>query len=207
MIVSAVEKPFEKVIVSLRRFVKEVDDFRMAIRLASAIAGVTHDRHDILFALHKAKSSQSSDLRSEGMAIVAKTLAEAQHFEDARKVVEEMVGANTYWKAEACIWIFRFSGEDQDLKVAENAIDDIQTPYLRNEAREDLNLLSKKYHRTGHQNPAKHHSDFLALKALLAEVQSLKEDSHKVRPRFNSVYLRFKTREIIDRVLAETFSQ
>jgi len=191
----------EKVIESLRRLVSEIEDFRLGVRLAAAIASVTKNRSDINLALEKARGHGSKNLRAEAFAIITKTLAEARHFTEARLVASETVGLDAYWTAEAHIWIARFSGDAGDIEAAKTCVFHINTPHIRNEARTDLeNLLHKRPHHTGVHN--KHYSDFKALQAILSGIKGL-EDSHQIVPKFNSAHLRLKAQEIIDRLFAD----
>ena len=193
---------FDRVIASLRQAALDIEDFRLGIRLSAAIASVTHYAADVNLAVEKARVSGSKSLRAEALAIVTKTLAEAMHFAEARLVVLEMEGLDAYWKAEACIWIARFSGSTSDVEAAKLAVSNISSTYLRNEVRADMeNLLRLRHHHTG-ANKNKHHSDFKALQAIMSELKGL-EDSHVVPPHFTSAHLRLKAQEIIARLFAD----
>ena len=193
---------FDNVIASLRQAALDIEDFRLGIRLSAAIASVTHYTADVNLAIEKARGSKSKSLRSEALAIVAKTLAEAMLFDEARLVVSEMEGLDDYWIAEACIWIARFSGLTSDMETAKSAVFRINAVYLRNEAEADMkNLLHRRHHHTGvHSN--KHHSDFKALQAILSELKGL-ESSQRGTAKFTSSYLRLKAEEIIARLFAD----
>ena len=193
---------FKNIITSLRKVASEIEDFRLGARLAAAIASVTKSRVDINLAVDRAKGHGSTSLRAEVLAVVVKTLAEGGHFSGARLIASEMVGLDAYWRAEAYIWIARFSGDAIDIESAEVAVSHINTPYLRNELKTDMkNLLHQRHHHTEVRNENKHLSDFKALQTILAELKGL-EDSHVVTPKFNSAYLRLMAQEIIDRLFA-----
>lgn len=192
---------FKNVVASLRRVASEIEDSRLGMRLAAAIASVTKSRIDVNLAVDRAKGHGSISLRAEALAVVVKTLAEGRHFTGARLIASEMTRLDAYWRAEAYIWIARFSGEDADIKAAEVVVSHINTPYLRNELRTDMkSLLHHKHHHTEAKND-RHLSDFKALQAILAELKGL-EDSHVVTPKFNSAHLRLIAQEIIDRIFA-----
>lgn len=202
MVRKTAKELFDRVIASLRQAVHEMEDFRLSVRLAAAIASVTKTEQDIRLAIHKAAEHGNHSLRAEALAIVAKTLAEAGHIAQARSVACEMLGLDAYWIAEARIWIARFSGKAEDKQIAKNAISHINMPYLKNEASADLDSLLKRHHHTGQQKEGKHLSDFKALQAILSELKGF-EDRHAIKPRFTSAHLRLKASEIIDRLFAE----
>lgn len=196
------DKFFNNVVASLRRLLPEIRDFNISVRLAAVIASNTRNKADIDSAIDRAVAHGSANLRAGALAIVAKTLAEAMHFSEARRVVLEMSGMDAYWKAEACIWIARFSGEADDIKAAETAVSHIHTPYIRNELRIDMeNLLHNRPHHTG-VHAHKHHSDLRSLQAVLSELRGM-EDSHGITPKHNSAFLRLKAQEIINRLFAD----
>jgi len=193
---------FDKIIESLRKSIKEMEDFRLSVRLAAAIASCTKNQRDIEVAISIASEHGSRSLRAEAMAIVVKTLAEGFHLEQARSVVRDMKGLDAYWIAESWIWIVRFSGWKADEERAQEAISHINTPSLRNEARTDLNHLLECHHHTGVQKDKKHLSDLKALQEILSGLAGM-EDSHIVSPRFTSAHLRLKASEVIDRLFAD----
>jgi len=197
----AKDQAFNKLVASLRRLVNEINDFRLGVRLAAAIASVTHNKHDIVVALDKARGHCSPHLRAEAMAILAKTLAEAHHLAEAREVASEMKGMDAYRQAVAHIWIARFSGDPKDAEKAKSAVTDINAFWARIEAQSDLELLSRKHHVGGHTCD-RHQSDFHALKSILGEIVGM-EDSHRIRAKFTSTYLRSKAEEIFSRLFAE----
>ncbi|MDP2741757.1 MAG: hypothetical protein Q8O66_03690 [bacterium] len=172
------------------------------MRLAAVIASNTRNKTDINSAIDRAVNHGNANLRAGALAIVAKTLAEAGHFSEARRVVSEMAGMDAYWRAEARIWIARFSGEANDIEDAETAVSNIHTSHIRNELRIDMeNLVHNRPHHTG-AHAYKHHSDLSSLQAVLSELRGM-EDSHGVTPKHNSAFLRLKAQEIINRLFAD----
>lgn len=196
------QEVFDNVIDFLRRSVDKMEDFRLSVRLAAAIASVTKDQKDVKLAVSIASEHGSRSLRAEAMAIVAKTLAEGLHLEESRNIASSMKGLDSYWIAEAWSWIARFSGQKPDEEKAREAISHINTPALRNEARTDLNHLLRRHHHTGVHKDKKHFSDLQALQDVLSMLKGI-EDSHVVFPKFTSTHLRLKASEIIDRLFAD----
>ena len=190
-------------IAQLRRLLTRIeDDFRLSVRLAAAIASVTHNKGDITMAVDKAKSHGNAGARAESLAIVVKTLAETGHFVEARFIAFDMIGLDAYWRAEAHIWIARFSGDPNDIESAEIAVSDICSHHLRNEARTDLrNLLGRRRDQVG-EHSRRHHPKIKVLRKILSELEDM-EDSPSIAPKHTSAFLRLKAHEIIFRLLAE----
>ncbi len=194
---------FDNVIDFLRKSVCETEDSRLSVRLAAAIASCTKEKRDIDLAISLASEHDSRSLRAEMMAIVAKTLAEGLHLDEARGIAYDMKGLDRYWIAEAWIWIARFSGQKADEEKSREAISHINTPALRNEAREDLKLLLRRHQHTGIQKDKKHLSDLQTLRVVLSKLKVMEEDSHVISTKVTSVYLRFMADGIIGMIFAD----
>jgi hypothetical protein len=195
---------FDNVIDFLRKSVHKMNDSRLSVRLAAVIASCTKEKTDIGLAISLASEHDSRSLQAEMMAVVAKTLSEGLHLDEARGIAHdmEMKGLDRYWIAEAWIWIARFSVQKTDEEKAEEAISRINTPALRNEAREDLKLLLRRHQHTGIQKDKKHLSDLQTLRAVLSKLKVM-EDSHVISPKFTSVHLRFVADGIIGMIFAD----
>lgn len=195
---------FNKTIASLRKAMHGIEDFSISVMLAAVIASITKNKTDINFAVDRASGHGNADARAEALFIIVKALAKARHFPEARSVVCEMTGLTAYWKAEAYIWIARFSGEPNDIEAAKSAVSNVNAPYLRNELRVDMESLLHQHPHYIMAKPQshKHLPDLKALQAVLSELKGL-EDSHRVTPKFTSAYLRFKAHEIIIRLFAD----
>jgi pentatricopeptide repeat protein len=188
-----------KILNNLRKVADSIEDFRLAVRLKAAIACITREKADIVSALERAREHGSHrSVTAEALAIIVKVLAQAGRFDEARKIVEEMTGLDTYWHAEACIALARFSGNKNDTAKAELAISGIHSRELRNQARIDLkNALQE--HR---------HPKFQPFTPYLKELSELlfQLDAFSavdaVRSNANSAYLHAMADHIIDWIFA-----
>ncbi len=200
------EQLFQKTILLLRKEAEKLDkrgDVRISVFVWTSIASASGDKSDFAAALERAHLASHLPLKAENLAAVVKALAEARRFGEARVVSQELLGMDTYWYAESRMWIARFSGEEVDIRLANEAIEGINSPHLRNEAKADAELLlRRKYHHTG----APKHKGLGDAKALLAALKELiaLEDSHRVAPKFTSSYLRLHALELAIRILAKT---
>ena len=190
-----------KVIAILRGIAENLDDHRLAVRLLATIACVTKEKSEVLRAVFLAKEhGLHADYTAESLAIIVKTLARAHRFDEAREIVLQMKGSNTFWHAEARISIFRFSGQGHDKSEAEEAISHIRAHHLRNDARVDLKVAQEK-HRSGKMRSFS--PDLTELSSVLQKLEAF-EDGALFTNGTNSAYLRLLAQEIIDRIFAET---
>ena len=194
---------FNEVISQLRSLSANISDFRLKMRVLVVIANVTHQNSDIAVACEKAMENEHRGPRSEAMTIIVKALAEDRRFEEARKIAGSMVGMDNYWRASAKIWIARFSGDQNDIVQAEEAVSDVASPEARNEARGDLELLvHKRHHHSVSHADHKHYALLMSLRTALSQLSGL-EDNHLIAPQATSVSLRLTVQGIIERIFAD----
>ncbi len=194
------EKEFiDKMVSRFRKISENLNDFRIATRLASVIACITKEKKDIAFALEKAKGHSRQSSVAEALSIIAKTLAQAGRFKEAREVLLEMHGMDAYWVAESRIQLARFSGDEDDIETAKDAVLNIRSHQMRNEAKIDLEMAMNEHHRTSQKNMA----DILEeLNAILRRLESF-EDGNEVLPKANSAKLRLLAQTIIYHIFAD----
>lgn len=199
------DQHFQKLISSLRQVADTIGNFKLIVRAWAVIASSTGESADIMKAREKALESGHRSSRAESLAVLAKTLAKAKRFGEARAIAFDITGLDAYWHAEARIWIARFSGkntaEEPDIQNAHDAVEAIHTHELRNDARTDMHmLLSLQQKHAVHE-----HQYFDSLRALLGTLTELKEleDSHTVLPKHTSSFLYHKAMEITNRFFAD----
>ena len=201
-------KLFDRVIPRLRRVALDTSDFGLSLRALAVVASVTGEDGDIRVALEKAHEAVIRSSKAEALAVLVKILAEARHFLWARKIATEMSGLDSYWYAEARIWIARFSAEESDIATAHKAVGAIHAHYVRVEAKHDMDiLLSKKHHHTGRSCDSRYYGHLDALLSALTELREFKDDAHCVRPRHTSAHLHHKANGAISWFFADLMDQ
>lgn len=189
VMVAKPKQSFNKVIPRLRKIAGETSDFGLSLKALAVVASVTREGGDIRLALHKAHQAGLSSSKAEALTVLVKILAEARHFEWARRIATEISGIDRYCYAKARMWIVRFSGETDDVKVAEHAIDAMGAGHLKVYARHDMSiLLSKKHHHTGIPRDHKYYEHLTALLRALTELKGFEDDAHRVRPQHTSAH-------------------
>lgn len=136
----------EDIFENLREASTKTSDYRLAVRLLAVVACVTKDKADIALAIDKARTAKHDYAVAEALAIIVRVLARAGRFDEARAIVGnkkkgiagEMMGLDRYWHAEAAIWLFESSKDDDDRVEATTIASSIGNPGLRSEARADL---------------------------------------------------------------------
>lgn len=183
------KQTFNNVIPRLRKIAGETSDFELSLKSLAVVASVTGEGGDIRLALHKAHQAGLPSSKAEALAVLVKILAEARRFEWARRIATEMLGIDRYWYAVARMWIAGFSGEAEDIALAESAINSMNAGYLKVDARHDMAiLLSKKHHHTGISRDRKYYEHLTALLRALTELKAFEDDAHRVRPLHTSAH-------------------
>lgn len=185
----------------LRAMAERLDDFRLTVRLLAVVAIVTQERHDVLHAVSMAREHIThSDQVAEAMAIIAKTLAKAHRFEEAREVASQMEGMSAFWRAEAWVSIARFSGVEKDQAQVADAIPHIRSHRLRDDVRHDLKIALEKHHSGKIRSFS---PDIVELNTILSRLEAF-DDAHVVRPKLSSAHLRLLAKSVIDSIFAES---
>jgi pentatricopeptide repeat protein len=188
-----------RILNNLRKVADRIEDFRLAVRLKAVIACMTKEKADIVLALGKAKGHGSHQfVTAEALAIIVKVLAQAGRFDEARKIVGEMTGLDTYWHAEARIALARFSGNKNDAANADIAVSGIHSRELRNQARIDLKNALQKHRHLKSQPFAPYLKE---LSDLLSQLDAFSEPD-AAHLNVNSAYLHAMVDHIIDWIFA-----
>ena len=198
MSVAIHDQLFNKTIASARKAANEIDDPRLKVWAWAAIASITHNPSDLREAREKALKVDHYSLRAELLVVIAKSLAEARHFKEARETASMVQKLDQYWHAEAWIYIARFSGEDKDAEQAEKAVSGINTPHLRAELMADAKLREPS-------GPNGHFHQIDDLKDLVKALTEIKgfEDAHSVATEMSSAHLRFRVLKSMASIVAE----
>lgn len=132
-----IREHIEKTLRLAREIAGQIKDVRLRAEIITAIAIVSNDPKDIK-AINEMICHIESPLRSEAIVAIAKKLARAKKFSQARELVLGIPAKDNYWRAEACARIARYSRQPSDFGHARRFALLVNTPSLQRDVLSDI---------------------------------------------------------------------
>jgi hypothetical protein len=188
----------EKTLEAARMIAEQTKDGRLRAEIVTAIAIVSNDPKD-LKAISETICHIDKPLRSEAIVAIAKRLAKAKRFAQARELVMGIPVKDYYWRAEACARIARYSRQASDFGQAKKFALSINTPALQRDIFFDI----RRFEQEPDSVSALKHSDsqktaFADLVRALTRLRELEASAHS-----DGVYQRAKAFANLANILAE----